>query len=135
MDLIHELDYCTWLFGMPDQATSIKRSVSSLQINATDFTHYNLLYSEFTATISLNYFRRKPKRVMEILFTDETWTVDLLKGSVTSDENKIIFETSFDMKETYQKQLTYFINCLEENKVPMNPISDGIEVLKLCLQK
>ena len=31
LDLIHELDYCTWLFGMPMNVNAVVRKTSSLR--------------------------------------------------------------------------------------------------------
>ena len=45
LDLIHELDYCTWLFGFPERVTSIKRDVSSLSINAIDSAKFMAKYT------------------------------------------------------------------------------------------
>src|SRR5690349_17365871 len=47
LDLIHEIDYCYWLFGKPDQHFSIKRKVSDLKIDSIDFAHYVFQYSGF----------------------------------------------------------------------------------------
>jgi predicted dehydrogenase len=51
LDLIHEIDYCYWLFGQPQDSVSIKRKVSSLQINSADYAAYHLNYPHFTANI------------------------------------------------------------------------------------
>ena len=92
LDLIHEIDYCNWIFGTPQQTLALKRNASSLDIDATDFAAYRLIYEKFTANITLNYYRRDSKREMEIVTAADTFRVDLLKGTVTAVlEDKLLF--------------------------------------------
>jgi len=60
LDLIHEIDYATWLFGFPSESTSITRRVSKLEIDSVDFASYHLLYTNKTVNITLNYYRKIP---------------------------------------------------------------------------
>lgn len=134
LDLFHELDYTTWLFGLPSKSKSVLRNISSLKIDAVDYANYILQYDGFTASIILNYYRRKPKREIEVVFDNDTWTVDLIKNTIKNDANEYLFEASdFDVKQTYIFQLEYFINCLKKNQIPMNSFKDSLENLKICL--
>jgi predicted dehydrogenase len=134
LDLFHELDYTTWLFGFPNKSKSIVRSVSSLAIDAIDYANYIFEYDTFTANIVLNYYRKIPKRQIEIVLDCDTWTVDLLKNEIKNDEGELLFKAeNYEANETYFHQLNYFINCLKTEKVPMNSFSSSIEILKICL--
>ncbi len=134
LDLFHELDYTTWLFGFPSKSNSVLRSVSTLQINACDYANYILEYRSFTANIVLNYYRRKPKRLIEIVFEDDTWTVDLINSTIKNDSGELLFsDVEFTIKDTYVVQLQYFIECLKNNQVPMNSFRHSVENLKICL--
>ena len=134
LDLIHELDYCTWLFGMPLKVQSHKSSVSSLTINVPDNAQFHFVYPSFTAAISLNYFRRDAKREIEIVTDNDTIVADLLTNSVTSKQTgKLLYEEPFSMGDTYLYQMNYFISHIKQHKQPMNSIGEGVEVLKLAL--
>ena len=134
LDLFHELDYTTWLFGFPERSQSLLKSVSSLNIDAVDYANYILEYDSFTASIILNYYRRKPKREIEIVFDDETLTVDLIKNEIRNDLGEQVFKaTDFNVKDTYMLQLDYFIGCLKANKQPMNSFKESVLNLKICL--
>lgn len=134
LDLFHELDYTTWLFGLPNKSKSVLQSKSSLGIDAVDYANYILEYNTFTASIILNYYRRKAKREIEIVFDNDTWTVNLIKNEIKNDADEYVFEASdFNVKETYVSQLEYFINCLKNKQVPMNSFKDSLENLKICL--
>jgi len=135
LDLFHELDYVNWLFGTPNQTNSTLRNVSSLQINAIDYANYILEYSTFTANIVLNYYRKKAKRVIEVVFDNEILEVDLINSKIVDNNDEIIFETpNFDIRNTYNYQLDYFINCLKENIAPMNSLRESVEILKIVLK-
>ena len=134
LDLFHELDYTTWIFGHPIKSSSIKRSVSSLTINAVDYANYFLEYSNFSANIVLNYYRKKVKRTIEILLDDQIIIVDLVNNIVSDENDQILFQSSnFEMRNTYINQMEYFINCIKQNKKPMNSLKESIEVLKIVL--
>jgi predicted dehydrogenase len=135
LDLFHELDYTTWLFGMPNKSTSILRSVSSLEIDAIDYANYVLEYDNFTVNILLNYYRRKAKRVIEVVFENETLTVDLLNNYIKDDDGKVILSSNnFSIIDTYVSQLNYFITLLNKKQESSNPLRESIEVLKIVLK-
>lgn len=134
LDLFHEIDYTIWLFGLPKSYSSIKRSVSSLSIDSIDYANYILQYEKFTTSIILNYYRKKVKREMEILFNQKTWNVNLINNTIINDDGNVIFKSEkFDNLQTYKLQLEYFINCLKSKKTPMNSLQESIPALKICL--
>jgi predicted dehydrogenase len=136
LDVIHELDYCFWLFGIPSDVSSKKRSVSSLHIDAVDYAQFNLLYPSFTANVTLNYYRRDFKRQIEIVTSEDTLVVDLIKNRIFSNiSGNVLFEQPFDLNETYLKQMEYFIDHIQKGKQPMNGFAEGVEVLKIALQE
>jgi len=133
LDLIHEIDYCIWIFGFPQKTSSVKTKNSTLAINAIDYAHYLFEYADFTASITLNYFRKDSKRQIEILFEDGTWTVDLIKSTIVDDNQKIIFESELRMKNTYKMQLEYFIKQVNNKRQPMNDFKEALNVLEIAL--
>ena len=135
LDLFHELDYTVWLFGTPNKSKSFLQNKSSLNINSVDYANYILSYKTFTANIILNYYRRDPKRKIEIVLQKETLTIDLIKNEIVNDRGEFIFKNhAFNVNDTYVDQLDYFISCLKKNSHPMNSLSESIETLKICLK-
>ena len=136
LDLIHEIDYCTWLFGLPERIISVKRAVSTLQIDAFDYANYILQYSKFSATITLNYYRRDKKRQIEILTEDTTILIDLEESKITNlVTNEILFYKNFNILETYIDQMNYFIENIRSNNQPMNSFSNAVNILKLAINE
>jgi len=136
LDLIHELDYCQWLFGEPSQINALKRSVSGLRVDAVDYANFTLLYPQFTANIILNYYRRDPKRHLELVMENDTLFIDLLNNKIISTmSGKKIFEEPFSMIKTYESQMRYFFHALKNKQQTMNDISEGISVLKMAMHE
>lgn len=132
LDLFHELDYIIWFFGKPMDYTASFRSVSSLNIDAIDYANYALSYPTFSANIVLNYYRRKPKRTLEIIFDNNTWTIDLLQNKIRDDNEIIIFASEDGIIETYKQQMSDFIINMKSN-TSINTFEESVEVLKICL--
>jgi predicted dehydrogenase len=134
LDLIHELDYCTWLFGFPIKSESIKRSVSSLQIDSYDFAQFSLFYPNFLANITLNYFRRDSKREIEVVTSINTIVVDLINNTVMEKINKrFLFQEQFDIYKTYELQMKYFIEALNSDVEFINDFNYSVKVLKIAI--
>ena len=135
LDLFHEIDYNTWLFGFPKKSSSVLRSVSTIGINAYDYANYILEYEKFTVSIVLNYYRRKVKREIELVLDTETLVVDLINNTIKSDRGNILFQQQdYQIKSSYQSQLSYFIDQLNNDIQPMNSFSESIKNLKICMQ-
>jgi predicted dehydrogenase len=134
LDLFHEFDYTIWLFGIPNKSKSILRSVSSLGIDSVDYANYILEYDTFSANIILNYYRKKPKRIVEIVFDTETLTIDLINNLIKNEDEEVIFRAeNFTLKDTYQSQLNYFISFLNTDKKPFNSLKESLQILKIVL--
>lgn len=134
LELIHEMDYVYWLFGKPSNVSRTLRTVSSLGLNVPDYAHYTLTYDAFTASITLNYYRRDPKRILEILSEGQTWTVDLLASTVEAG-GKRIFSSPLKVSDLYSAQMRYFLDCLKTGTAPMNGAAEGCDVLSLALHE
>jgi len=134
LDLIHELDYAYWLFGHPSKTVSVRRNVSSINIKAVDFAAYHLFYPGYTTNVTLNYYRKTPKRILEIVFDNDVYLCDLLACNITNSNREIIFtDPDFQMADTYLAQMQYFMLLLKNNKRSMNTAADAFEVLKIAL--
>lgn len=134
LDLIHELDYVIWLFGLPINYSSKKRKVSQLQIDSYDFSSYNLEYNSFSISIILNYYRIEPKRDIEIIFEDDVYKCDLLSSKITNSKNEVIFiDKDFHINDTYLKQADYFIKNINILDPYMNNIEESFNILKIAL--
>ncbi|MDE3250894.1 MAG: Gfo/Idh/MocA family oxidoreductase, partial [Bacteroidota bacterium] len=134
LDLIHELDYCCWIFGTPAKWFSTRRKVSGLEINSPDSVSYILEYEYFTANIVLNYFRRDSKRTVEFVTNNGTFTGDLLANSIMHNNEPLFTAPSFTMADTYTMQMRYFLQSLRNGQKPMNSFEEAVDILKIAIQ-
>jgi predicted dehydrogenase len=136
LDLIHEIDYCLWLFGIPKGVSSMLLSKSSLEIDSIDSARYFFEYNEFSIGITLNYFRKDTKRQIEIVTNLETIIIDLIKCKVYTISGLIIFNCEdYNIQGTYDAQLLYFWGCIQNNIIPMNSFEEGLDTLKIALNE
>lgn len=134
LDLIHEMDYTFYLFGKPDKLVSAYiGKKSTLNIDSMDIAHYVMEYPKTSVFITLNYYRKFPKRTIELVWEDDIWEADLLKNTIISVKFGEIFKEDYAIQNTYLSQMQYFIDCLRVNESPMNGFVESIDVLKLAL--
>jgi len=108
LELSHELDYASWIFGKFRHIYSFNKKISNLEILADDillFVGKNLENS--IINISINFFSRINKR--EIIIEGDNFTCkgDILLNEVSvfsKNKNKIYKFSKFNMRETYLKQ-------------------------------
>jgi predicted dehydrogenase len=134
LDLIHEIDYSTWLFGVPEKTDITLKSNSTLNIDSIDCAHYNCYYDNFLLNIKLNYFRRDAKREIEIVTENETIKCDLLRSEVINLSNKnVLFKKEYSIMDTYISQMQYFVETVSAGIQPMNSFDESLQVLKIAL--
>jgi hypothetical protein len=114
----------------------MQSSASSLRINSIDSARYLFQYNNYSASITLNYFRLDPKRQIEIVTSNDILLVDLLSNNVSSLlTGKLIFQSEFNIIDTYTHQIQYFTEKLSLGEVPMNNFDEAIKILKLALDE
>jgi predicted dehydrogenase len=134
LDLIHELDYLIWIIGKSVASYGFGKKSSDLDISSIDQAMYILNFENCLASIQLNYFRRKPKRLINITTKSFSISVDLLKNQINDENGNILFSQKLNIQEIYNNQMMYFLECLKSSNPPMNDIHEGIETLKIALK-
>lgn len=135
IDLIHEWDYLTYLFGWPETVYSLIGKKSDLEIDSDDYAVYIAEFGDKIAELHLDYFGKKTVREVQ-LFTKK----DTLVGDIAN--NKIRFLCSGETldfqedRDDYQKrELKYFIEQIFEQKKNDNGYKHSIKVLELTQGK
>lgn len=133
IDLIHELDYLYWLFGEPTNTTSTFSSKSSLDISSYDYAHYLWGYAHFNADVILNYYRKDTKRTLEIVNSEETFLVDLVKNKIYKNDEEI-YSSDQKLTDTYTPQMKFFLDKVMKGNNGFNTIDEAYKILQLCLK-
>lgn len=133
IDLIHELDYVYWLFGKPQETKTFFSNTSSLNISAYDYANYLWIYSGFSASIILNYYRKDSKRTIELVTDSGTYFLDLLKNSIEFNK-ECVFASHKTISDTYYDQMYFYINSVLKKNEKFNTVAEANTILKLCMQ-
>ena len=91
IDLIHEWDYLTYLFGQPQRVKCMIGKKSELEIDSDDYAIYIAEYEKKIAEVHLDYFGRKTIREIQLFTKDDTIVGDIANNKVTLlREGKVI---------------------------------------------
>jgi len=82
-DMIHELDYCEYLFGRINDIKGTLGNTSTLEINSEDFAELTVTNkNNFMSQISLDYFSHQRERIIKIYTKDFMILGDLNKYKI-----------------------------------------------------
>ena len=130
IDLIHEIDYMTYLFGFPTKDHYIKGTFSNLEIDSDDLAVHLFEYPKIIVEMHLDYFGRKNQRYLEMFFNDEVVKCDLNEGKVYHDGPEPFVE-SFDEINENIAEMTNFIDFVNNKDCISNNLITSIKNLKL----
>lgn len=133
LDYYHEFDYISWILGFPTDTYRHMTSKSHLKINAPDYAHFVFSYPHFTASLTLNYFRKQPKRSFEIVGKDWLIEVDVLKNCVKKN-GELIYKSDQRILDTYSTQMKQFLAGIQTQNNFDNSLSYSLRVMKMILQ-
>ena len=108
LDLSHELDYVSWIFGKIKTNFSFNKKISNLKINSDDYlTLFGIIKKKIFVQINLNYFMRNATRRMYIDGLNVSYDLDLIKNTINYYENG---------KKYYKKLKNYDLNEMYINQ-------------------
>ena len=113
IDLIHEWDYLTELFGHPNYGYSIQLKNSGLEIDSDDTAVYIAKTPTTTLELHLDYFGRKSIRTLEIYMPDDTIRCDLLAGTIDYLFSGRHEEVKVSAADVYMKELVHFMDIAD----------------------
>ena len=132
IDLIHEWDYITYLFGFPKTVKLFYGKYSNLEIDSEDIAIYIAEYSDKLCEIHLDYLGRQPERKLELRTKDATYCIDILNASITKNGS---FVCKYDEQpnDKYMMEMTNFWKIAFEDGENTNTLEHALDVLKLAM--
>lgn len=132
IDLIHEWDYLTYLFGKPEQVFYVGGKFSGLEIDSDDLAVYIGKYSDKLVELHLDYFGKKTIRGLVLFTRKDTIMADIINGKITYLSGR----KEIDLKEErdcYQKrELEHFWDMVDGKCNNDNNIENALDVLKIA---
>ncbi len=126
LDVIHEIDYLSWIFGLPKEIFAFAEKRSALEMETEDSADILLRLSEnCTINFHLDFLRRPYTRIVEVIGEKGTLIVDFAKeGDLKKGELKRFYPENKQWKgknhinqpdQIYISELQQFINLNAED--------------------
>lgn len=131
IDLIHEWDYLTWIFGMPTQCLAIVGTYSNLEIDSNDTALYIAKNDKMTYELHLDYFGRKTQRTLDIFTHDDTIRCDIVAGTVSYLKEGRTLTFNSDRNAFQMAEIKHFFDIAEGRTENDSNVEHGLNVLKL----
>jgi predicted dehydrogenase len=136
LELSHEIDYLSWIFGDLQYLQSVMGTIGHLDIDVEDFASAHFVTSAgVPISLTMDFLRRGKSRECVVVCHDGTLKWDGIAGSVSelsiSGNWEIINRWDDDLAGTYAAEMEYFLECVSTNAIPScNPVS-AIQSLKI----
>ncbi|WP_072524753.1 Gfo/Idh/MocA family protein [Clostridium sp. Marseille-P3244] len=131
IDLIHEWDYLTYLFGWPEKVQSLIGKKSNLEIDSDDYAIYIAEFNDKIAELHLDYFGRKTIREILLLTKEESIVGDIANNKLhfLASGEEIDFH---EERDDYQRrELIHFIDMISGMCEVEDGFHHGVDILKL----
>lgn len=135
IDLIHEWDYLTWIFGMPTECLCIAGRFSNLEINSNDTALYVAKNDKLTFELHLDYFGRKTQRTLDIFTQGDTIQCDIVGGTVSYLKEGRTLDFNSERNAFQMAEIQHFFDIAEGRTAKDSSVRHGVEVLKLTKAK
>jgi predicted dehydrogenase len=139
LDLIHELDYTSWLFGPIAQVACFANKLSNLEIETEDTASILLKFRNGAiGTVNLDYVQRVPSRTCRVIGELGTilWDYHGQKVAWYRHTNKSWEEfdySGFERNDRFLAEMRHFLACLNGEEIPKVNLVVGSLVLKVAL--
>lgn len=138
--LIHELDYIYYLFGMPVSVYALGGIVGNLSVDVEDNLDaiYTMLGKKgsFPVSVHADFYQSPPSRYVKVVGERGQITVDLLKATVIKTVDDVTETGTFGKfvrNDMFIEELRLFMECIENDTQPAITLHDGLSSLKMAL--
>ena len=132
IDLIHEWDYLTWLFGMPNECHQIINKVSYLEIDSDDLAIYIGRNEKTTFELHLDYFGRQTQRTLDLFTADDTIHCDLIAGTVSYLNKGEIILLESKRNDFQMTEIVHFFEIINNQTTNDSTPEHAYQVLKIA---
>ena len=132
IDLIHEWDYLTWLFGMPTECYSMINKVSNLEIDSDDLAIYIGKNEKTTFEVHLDYFGRGVQRTLDLFTDTDTIHCDLLAGTVSYLKRKETIKLENERNAFQMAEIVHFFEIINNLTINDSTPKQAYQVLKIA---
>lgn len=132
IDLIHEWDYLSFLFGEPTRGYSIISKKSELQIDSDDTALYIAESDGISFEVHLDYFGRKTVRELDIFTKDDTVRCDIINGTVSYLKSGKNVKFQFERNDFQMNEIRHFLDIVSGKAENDSTAEHALKVLKIA---
>ncbi len=136
LELSHEFDYLTWLFGKFDETYCVISNSGMLEIDVED--RADIMFSRndgMVAQLHMDFLQRKATRTCKVIGEYGNLVWDINANSISLHTGKIVeclFDEQYvDRNDMYLKQLHRFSLVAAGKESPLVGLDDALYTLKL----
>lgn len=138
LELSHEIDYLTWLFGVVCSVQGYAQRLSTLEIDVEDSADAILCFaSGVVAHVHMDMFQRHTVRHCRVVGSDGTLIWDGMKHSVMLHKSDIdtivLFEPPLphQRNDIYMAHIQHFVACVLGQAQPFTSASEARHTLEI----
>lgn len=132
IDLIHEWDYLSWLFGMPTKVFSLIDRVSDLEIDSDDLALYMGQNANTVFELHLDYFGRQTIRQLQMFMPNDTAIADIAGGTVTFLKEGRTIALQEERNAFQLREIEHFIDIVDGKCQSDNTVDEAVKILRLA---
>jgi predicted dehydrogenase len=141
LELSHEIDYLSWIFGRVGWVKSHVSKQSDLEIDVEDSAYVILGFEEIdgvvlTASLNIDFIRHDTTRKCFAIGERGTLLWDGITGQVkffekSSTHWEVLFSSTPDRDFTYMEEVKSFFTSVESNTSPSISGEDGLQIVNI----
>lgn len=131
IDLIHEWDYLSYLFGKPIEVKYLSGKKSALEIDSEDYAIYIAEYEDKIVELHLDYFGRETIRNVTLFTRNDTIIGDIANNKITFLKSGEVIDFHEGRDDFQIRELRHFLDMIDGNAEQDSDIKHAIDVLKL----
>lgn len=131
IDLIHEWDYLTFLFGFPKKVFYLNGKKSDLEIDSDDYAIYIAEYKNITVELHLDYFGRDTVREIELITKNGTVIGDIAHNKIRFLHTGEEIDFNEERDDFQKREMEYFLDLIVNKNQKKNFFYEALKILKL----
>jgi predicted dehydrogenase len=141
LDDIHEPDYLCWILGEVSRVSGTLPTIGDLDVDVEDVADYVMWHGDrLYSHVHADYLRRDKAMGCELVGTEgsvvwqsrgknpESVRVELF-DAVSGVWEQVFVDDSYDLNRQYVDEIDYFLECLQQQRSPMNGLSEAIALM------
>jgi len=138
LDASHELDYITWMLGIPCEVMCMTGKISNLDVDVEDCATILLRFADGSqANVHMDFIQRGYERSCKLVGESGTikWNFSTNEVNLYSvkDNSWQSFPYRFSINDMYIEEIKHFMQCVQSSKSPLVEIKQAKIVLEVVL--